>query len=223
MITVNGPDWPSTERLRARLANSILSGHVTWGGAQDKLEQLELLHDAGLSAVEFNEDRRYVIGRLNLGEMWWGRKRRHSQGTDIQLPWKNGRVGGMLRQKWLSSDYWVRFEPSVDEWRIHIVDGRSVARGRKVHSQPSTRTALVRSRRNGWHQTHSDSPTDEMRVLAKQACKACGLDVAAVDILVKENGDLVVLELNLAPSLRDDYTLEAYARAFERRLASSGG
>lgn len=221
-IQVVGPDWPSTARLRERLAASQATGIVRWGGGQDKLEQLKMLAEAGVPCVEASSDRREVIKKVWDGEMWWGRMRKHSQGTDIQLPWRKGRVGGELRAKWLASEYWVKFVPSVAEWRIHIVDGRSVARGMKVQSQAATRVALVRSRRNGWHMAHGPKPSDEMRAVAKRACKATGLDVGAVDLLVKEDGGVVVLEVNTACALLDDYTLEAYARAFERRFSRGG-
>lgn len=108
--------------------------------------------------------------------------------------------------------------PNVaDEWRIHIFLGKSIARGKKVLTNPEDqwRKMPVRNRANGWHMVHSERPTDEMRDVARRAVAACGYDFGAVDLLVTTEGGIYPLEVNTAPGL-DEYTATAYARAIVR-------
>lgn len=61
------------------------------------------------------------------GRNFWGRKHHHTQGRDIRLHWQKGFV---------DSDFWVRpvsYNDIKQEWRIHIFNGKVIARGFKIH------------------------------------------------------------------------------------------
>ena len=73
-------------------------------------------------------------------------------------------------------------------------------------------TTWVRSRQSGWNVSYDGvSTSEEMRSLAKSAVAALGLDFGAVDLGVTEEGRVVVLEVNTAPSLDNPNTAACYA------------
>lgn len=96
-----------------------------------------------------------------------------------------------------------------------------IGRGKKVwvgEGEPQGLAKFVRSRRNGWHLEHKSEPPKGVRTAAKTAVKALGYDFGAVDLLVREGGEVVVLEVNSAPALRDDYTWTAYTNAIRKTV-----
>jgi len=62
---------------------------------------------------------------------------------------------------------------------------------------------------------HDVEPTEEMRKIAKKAVAACGYDFGAVDMIVRRDGSVWVLEVNKAPGL-DAYTAGKYMQQFVR-------
>lgn len=111
--------------------------------------------------------------------------------------------------------------PSVAEYRQHVWSGKCIRVGKKVQVAEPTRVQLVRSRLNGFHIDYGfQSPTPEfkesIRTLAKQACGSLGYTGGAVDILEVQPGEFAVLEVNSAPSLRDENTLGAYVEAIKK-------
>lgn len=118
-------------------------------------------------------------------------------------------------------DFWVKVIDSVAEYRQHIWDGHAIRVGKKVQSEKPWRKQPVRSRSNGWTidygwKSPSEDFTSRIRALAKAAVAAVGYIGGAVDILEGRDGKLYVLEVNSAPSLRDENTLGVYVQAITR-------
>lgn len=213
MIKVVGPNWSNTRALRAALANVTENGTFQFGISHcNKLEQLQHMAEADVRCVPFTKDFDEVYENVTrYRQIWLGRKLNHTQGKDILLP---------DRKFWRIRDYWTRYIPSVEEWRIHIFDGQSIARGLKLflHHQPNDPTAvIIRNRARDYLMRHDVDPPDGMRQLAKYAVAAVGESFGAVDILVGQNGLQYVLEVNTAPAM-DNYTRSKYVKAIRRRF-----
>lgn len=218
--------------LAARLTDCPV--RLRWGGPQvedavngrahlhDGLEQLRTFEAAKIPTVQFTTDSRVRDRLVDEGRIVLGRSLHHTQGLDIVWPGQSAK----RNIAWNKRDFWTVYRPSVCEWRIHIVNGHSIARGLK-HFAPEEDDSLalklgskviIRSRRLGWHMRHDTTPPKGLRDLAKQAVTACGYDLGAVDVLQIGDGKATplqycVLEVNSRPAIRDDYTLDAYEKA----------
>lgn len=259
MIQILGPrrwptvrvlqDWASTLPLQTTSGDKRLL-HVLWGGLAsgvnppttlqlnasprlNSIQQLEAFKAAGLQTISWSENFQDVRRLLQQGHLIFGRQLLHTQGTDIRI----GLSGLPMTPKFLHSPWWSIWQPSLQEWRIHIWRGRVIARGLKIGAggkealtlsaasnigtellqlrrmAGSLKRTLVRSRRNGWTMVHNQDPPQSTRDAAIGAVKACGYDFGAVDVLVDMEGVVRVLEVNKAPALRSPYTLAAYQRA----------
>lgn len=210
MIQVTGPrkgNWGTVTRLREALANVPENGTFQFGVSHcNKLEQLQRMRAAHVRCVPFDD----TIPDMAEGEIWLGRRIHHTQGRDILLPDK---------KFWRTRDYWTKYIPSTAEWRIHVFDGNSIARGMKVFhgDQQEPTEFVIRSRARDYVMTHNVDPPRGVRQLAKAAVQAIGESFGAVDILIGQDGLQYVLEVNTAPAM-DDYTLRAYVKAIRGRF-----
>jgi hypothetical protein len=191
-------------------------GRFHWGsegtGMHDKLLQLQRMKAAGVRTVPFTD--LLVVARKwhqEDGETVFGRFRNHERGTDITV----NKVINTTRT------FWTKYVPSRVEWRIHIFDGRSIARWCKLYPpMPEVITEeVIRARAFEYNATARVEPPDGMRLFAKEMVEACEpLSYGACDILLGTDGKFYALEVNTAPAL-DEYTLEAYVKAIRRRFA----
>lgn len=196
---------------------------LRWGGPQvdgaingkvhllNGLEQLQAFERAGVPTVQFTAIRAVAEQWTREGKIVFGRSLNHTQGKDIVLPGD--------RRRWPAKDYWVVYEKSDEEWRFHILKGKCIARGVKTFAAGGEavqrlREPFIRSRRLGWRLDHAPDPHEGLRTLAKNAVKAVGYDLGAVDMLFSEDYGGKVLEVNSRPAIRDDYTTNKYVEYF---------
>lgn len=229
MITVLGPEWPTTTYLRGALREVPEEGEFRLGGPpRDSIEQLTAFREAGLLTPEFTTNREEACQWVQAGFTVFGRKLIHTRGNDIVLPW---RLTGMLprpRGRWWNSDWWSKYIPPTEEWRVHVFNGRSIARGKKILTHPDEvwRHAPVRNIGNGWTFDFTATPPKGLRRTAKAAIGAVEYPHGAVDILQVVANDptapegptneFYVLECNRIPALTCPYTREAWVEAIRR-------
>lgn len=219
-MTIIGPAWPSTKRLQERLKSLKGEPLHYGGGGCDGLEQLKRFREAGILCPTFTTNIEEAKSWVRAGEVVWGRKRHHTQGLDIvgagYRRWGRGRE--VWNPKWLRREFWVKVIPNIiNEYRQHVFNEFAIRRGKKVQTGDPTRQLLVRSRKNNWHLDYGPFEAPKgLREIAKTAVKSLNYLMGAVDIIETLDHKLYVLEVNSAPSLRDDNTLEAYAQAIER-------
>lgn len=233
MITLLGPDrYPSVSALRAELADAPENGTFTLGGRKLlATEQLQRFQDVGLRIPEWTTDLNTAISWLRSGATVLGRREDHTQGRDIRIQTGTFPNRGTYLRWRTRSEWWCKFVPSTSEWRIHVFDGRVIARGMKtipdiIARREPNLTTPVRSRRNGWFLDHSIDPPSALRDAGRAAIAATGYLYGAVDMLVTSSptapdlNDIVVLEANRLPAM-DDYTRAAYATAIRRYIRGS--
>lgn len=144
---------------------------------------------------------------------WVGRMNNHVGGADLLAPPAR-------------PDFWVKRENITEEIRIHSFLGKSIRAGKKAPREDvpaASRHAWVRSFDGGWRIVYDGFKSKEaQRELAHRAVAALGLQFGAVDIGIKADRSLIVLEVNRAAGLEGG-TIEAYASAIEGWLSNSGG
>lgn len=219
LVTPGINNWPTVKRLRETIEPIESEGEFRFGFTnQSKLGQLQTLARGNVQIPIFT-----VEIPTRWREQYWGRKIHHSHGSDIALPGT---------RRWSRSDFWV--EPIGDvknEWRLHVFEGRVIVSGRKKHddtivckhgvSQISclpcwNLAAIIRSRKNGWRISRDQSPSEQVRTIAKQAVMVLEREYGAVDLLERNDGSAVVLEVNFAPAM-DDRTMRQYVKALRQK------
>lgn len=223
MIQLYGLHGASLRLLQEKLAGVDGDLCVSWGiereGAVNgmrrlnSVEQLSALVEAGVPCVEFTTELATAREWVRAGELVFGRELVHTRGKDIVGP---------KHKAWRHKEFWTKVVRDVaQEWRVHIFKGRSIARGLKVQVEEPWRVLPVRNRGNGWRMIHTEDPPEVVRETARAAVAAVGYDFGAVDLLLREGGEVVVLEINTAPGL-DEYTASAYVKAIVRLVRKVG-
>ncbi len=208
MIRIAGR--PNSEGLRAVIAELQTRGcevslvppgapsSLQWGrGGGNKYQELVTLRRARVRVPDHwlsGEEPTDHAGLL-------ARTFRHSEARDLLKRLKRG-------------DYWVRYTPTIHEFRVHVFKGRVIRTGLKV-----PRTARphpkFRSWKAGWKLDYGGACqaliNDKVRDLARKAVKALGYLFGAVDIGVLEDGTPIVWEVNSRPGLEGN-TVKVYAR-----------
>lgn len=205
----------------ARFNNTIQGFALNNIARCNALEQFDKFTENRLNRPEYTKiidvAKRWEI----LGLKTFGRRLEHTRGNDIVGSGYNYAGRQVFNPRWVNRDFWVRIVPEnhiINEWRIHVFQGRVIARGLKVQTGPKTRKMPVRSRNNGWTLTHDQEPPAYIREAARKAVAAVGYNFGAVDILettIPPYG-YCLLEVNSAPALGSDYTIEAYRKAFQK-------
>ena len=168
-------------------------------------DQLQRLKDADINVPDFTLDPETAAFWVAKGLMVFGRLDNHTQGKDILGP---------TQAEFYNRDYWVKMIPNItEEWRIHVVGERSVARGKKIFTGRASVPPCVRSRRRGWTMIHNVEPSQALRQAARAAVVALGYNFGAVDLVLTDKSEVFVLEVNKQPGL-DNYTANSYAAAF---------
>jgi hypothetical protein len=217
---LHGPrSFPTVTLLRNMLREVPEQGMFTMGGTKVlATEQLRLFQEAGLQVPEFTTNRYQANAWVINGFTVLGRKENHTQGRDIIIATGHQNQGTKQRRRWQARQWWCKFVPSTGEWRIHVFDGRTIARAKKEPGpgSPGMTQVPIRSRRNGWLYRHDLEPSEALRTAARGAVAALGYPYGAVDLLETPDGP-VVLEVNRLPAM-DNYTATAYVNAIRRHV-----
>jgi hypothetical protein len=137
------------------------------------------------------------------------------------------------------TDFYTKYFAKTHEYRAHVVKGRMIDLTQKRLQNGAAKSEdadsverIVRSLDNGWVHAHSfqlgSVQRAEIEKVAVAALDSLGLDFGAVDILAKyPKGDLsrspilAVCEVNTAPGLANEVTLNAYVTSFKSIYTST--
>lgn len=230
-ITLHGPDWPTIRTLRTILTEVPESGTFTLGGhPTGAIEQLTAFRGVGLLTPDFTTDIQTAYVWVDEGHIVFGRRLIHTRANDIVIPRirEDGRGRYIRNGRWVQSEWWSKYIPPNEEWRVHVFNNRTIARGRKVHTGSSWRKAPVRNVGNGWTYDFHGEPPKGLRKVAKAAVGALGYPHGAVDILQvtatpqepsqTPTNQFYVLEVNRIPALTCPYTQGAWVGAIQRHV-----
>ena len=112
-------------------------------------------------------------------------------------------------------DYYSKKENIIEEYRVHIFNGKSIRAGVKKHRDGVEGHEWIRSYDSGYNICYNDFHSKKsMRALAVKAVEALGLQFGAVDLGKTVDGRLLVLEVNRAPGLENG-SVTAYVNAVQ--------
>lgn len=176
------------------------AGSVAWGRKSNKLEELATLAAAELPTPVFARDK-------IEGNVWLGRTVNHTQARDLLRPPRH-------------PDYWVEKVETVREHRVHVF-GEEIVRVQMKQADGPESHPWIRSSASGWTLVAKPEYTKLLpkgaRQAAKAAVKALEYPWGAVDIGTLPNGKIVVFEVNSAPGLKCEGTLNTYVRHMKER------
>ena len=205
--------WGKKREVRVGAGDII----VCWGANLPNLKGIRTLNGDGKLLTKFEEARLLSVNKIATVEAhkakplavagfeYLGRSNHHIGGNDLL---------GNIRVP----DFWVRKETLIDEFRVHVFDGKSLKAGKKV-PRILNYHPWIRSYDAGWKIDYTDFKSNEaMRSIAKKAVKALGLTFGAVDVGQRADGTYIVLEVNRAPGIEGNTVLD-YVKAINRWIA----
>lgn len=249
MRVIGNSAWPTVKWLRSELED-VEGQDLAWGVRQEGVfgggekfygcEQLLMVSVPNKPAIKATTSSATLIdwiARMLIPvagvdfspEFILGRTTNHTQGKDIKVLQINSHIG---EPEWnpgfWDSDYWVKYEESIGEWRVHVfrtASGyRTIAVGKKMWDEETELAPpykpFIRSRRNGWRMALDQPPPRGLRPVARAAVEALDYDFGAVDVLELEDGVFKVLEVNSAPGLRSPHTRARWLKAIKERLGT---
>lgn len=139
---------------------------------------------------------------------WLARSINHQEGKDLLNGTKN-------------PGFWTKKLAISKEFRVHVINGLSVRVGQK-RPRLDTFHPWIRSYDGGWGIYYDGEAKDGFgkkgRELAKRAVELLGLQLAAVDLWLLEDGRWVVGEVNRRPALEGG-VLREYVRHIQGLLS----
>lgn len=176
--------------------------------ASNKLKSLDYLKAAGIKVPTV-----YMADDPNIQFPCLGRKEHHVGGTDIELCMQMSDYFDVKDK----CAFWTKYIPTRTEYRVHVYRGEKIKVSQKTLTNPDARKNVwIRNFENGYtFMQPKDKPKSHAIGMAVDAVDALDLNFGAVDLIIGDNGEPVVLEVNTAPGAKADSTLEAYVTAFK--------
>lgn len=176
--------------------------------------QLKRFNDAKVSAPEFTDSIEVARGWIAAGDSVMCR-------TLLRASEGRGIVVADTPEQLVHCRLYTRYVKKKAEFRVHVLNDEviDVQTKRKRRGFDGDRDTKVRNLANGYVFCRDGivEPTG-LRELARQAVRAVGFHLGAVDIAFNErNNRLVVLEVNANPGMQGT-TLENYANAIVKGL-----
>lgn len=181
----------------------------------NKIKCFKLLRSGKVPTVDWTEDRAQA-------EQWAQDGRRVFARTKIAASKAKGLVVVEPRTRPPAAKLYTAEFQKTYEYRVHV--GTAPTGGveviditQKKRRKGKTPNLKVRNLSSGWVFCRNDIvPLNDRAIqICKDAIKACDLDYAGVDLLVKKNGDAVVCELNTSPAMMGT-TLKKYSEWYSR-------
>ena len=145
----------------------------------------------------------YILQPDPINSEWLPRTFNHLGGHDLMNPPAH-------------PDYYSKKENIIEEYRVHIFNGKSIRAGVKKHRDGVEGHEWIRSYDSGYNTCYNDFHSEKsMRALAVKAVEALGLQFGAVDLGKTVDGRLLVLEVNRAPGMEGG-TVTSYVNAIQQ-------
>lgn len=219
------PKFP--KRVRIRFGSTIPHSRVDYiinkidaiKNTANKMTMKRLLSAAGVNTPKYflNDDAgRNAIMEGHLGEKIFFKTPYHSRGRGMVM--YDTKESAMTQ---LNKGYFEESKISWREYRVHVMDGevfyvdekRPKDQSMKLKDRP-----IVKNMSNGFkfRRPLADYP-DEVHTESVKAVEALGLDFGGVDVGVTKDGEVVIYEVNSAPSLRTK-TRKLYQKALVKLI-----
>ena len=207
-------NWGSSQRRSIREGIALFNQPEATVKASDKVTALSLIEDAVPSTTYHDMATQWV----NDGYVVYCRKlTRASEGRGI--------IVARTIDEMVTAPLYTRGVTVDREIRVHVFDGEVIdyAQKKKMNSERRVEEGIeldtdVRNLKGGWIFARQgvEIPEDAKEV-SISAVAALGLDFGAVDVIITEQGQPLVLEVNTAPGL-EGTTLERYTNAILSKI-----
>lgn len=191
--------WGSSKRIDYIPEQQTINLRRAISTATDKMDTLDELQRAGVPTPEYSEtptDLSYPMLARNSSGM---------QGRDI-VPIIQRKD---LEARDVNAEFYTRYIPTKLEYRVHVIDGEIVKLSQKVLKEEENYDPFVRNYETGYRFVNPRTRHPGVQQ-AVAAVNSLDLDIGAVDMVIGEDDRPYVLEVNTAPSLEEDVSLEVY-------------
>lgn len=181
--------------------------------ASDKLAALKLLDSERISVPKTME-----WGEVTPADYpVLGRKVHHVAANDIMLVLQKNDIANAQRA---GCTYATKYIPTKAEYRVHVFDGRVIKTSQKILTQPELAIQpWIRNLDAGYTFRASEVPLPvQVKTKAAYAVGLLGLTFGAVDVIIGDDDNYYILEVNTAPGLTVDTSVEAYVDQFKAAL-----
>ncbi len=176
--------WGDAGAVRYK-PSRLLNSKQGVANASNKFRSLEMMYNAGVNVPPHSTNKRDLNGTI------LGRRNRHRGGTDIDV---NG-----------TGDFYTRYLPATNEYRVHVFNSRIIGVQEKVLQDGFTDNNDVKIRNHdmGYRFVlrNIDNTNATLKSISRNAVESLGLDFGAVDVILGDDGSYYVLEVNTAPGL----------------------
>lgn len=210
-------NWGSSEPTDSRVINNPEAVRH----ASRKADALAVFEEQGVpcpKVVPSPKAAAVAVGMFDTPVI--ARTRNHRAGSGL---WVCRSPEDVVRACREGADHFMDFIEGVDkEYRVHVFDGKVIKSSEKTGG-----TGVIRTRSHGWRFINCSLEYENrkpVRVAARAAIKALGLDFGAADILVDASGKVYVTEVNTAPSITDPAasTFDRYVEHINAFVAERG-
>lgn len=146
-----------------------------------------------------------------------GRKDKHVGANDIILCLQ---AKDLERAIAAGCTHFSRYIPTKAEYRVHVFGDQIIKVSQKVLTNPEqAQQPWIRNLGAGYTFRQSEERlSGAARGMATDAVHSLGLTFGAVDIIVGDDGNPYILEVNTAPGLQTDTSLDAYLEQFKTAI-----
>lgn len=207
-------NWGSSSPQVRQVAGgaTILNSPEAIKVSGNKLASFKALKEAGVSVPEFKETREGL-------EDWLGGTKKIVCRTTLTGHSGQGIVIAETLDQVVDAPLYVKYIPKEHEYRVHVMKGEVFfvqRKARKLDVPDDQVNWKVRNLDGGFiYANQAVECPDEVKEQAKKATEALGLDFGAVDVIVKRNQEVYVLEVNTACGLSGT-TLDRYVEALKQ-------
>jgi hypothetical protein len=203
--------WGSVARIPLR-PERVLNRLDALKRATNKRQALLDMQAAGIPTPPL-----YLLDSPEIKFPVLGRAPEHTHGTDIVPCWQRADLAMAVAR---GCDHFTGYIPTARELRIHVFDGNVVKISEKRLTEPEKWSPWLRNLDTGYtFHTPVDRPRATTRYRAIEAVELLGLHFGAVDLVEGDDGNPYVLEVNTAPGLTTDSSLEAYGQHIMQTFA----
>lgn len=197
--------WGATGKMK-RKPKKIINKGTAIQVASDKWEFMNRMREAGIRIPQT-----WGPASPDIQFPCLGRKREHVGGTDVVRCIQRADIKWAVAK---GSEFFSQYIPKAREYRLHVWgEGIIKASEKKRTNEDVEYDPWVWNLSTGYtFRVPEDRVPATTRFIAVQCVELAGLDFGAVDIIVGDDGYPYALEVNTAPGLGVDSSLEAYGK-----------
>lgn len=179
----------------------------------NKITAFQEMEKAGVAVVPFTTDK-------NVALEWQKKKFRVMARTKVSSQGGAGIHVIKPDMQMIDAPLYTVFQARCVEYRYHVAFGKVINIQQKKRKHGQDADDFVRNHENGW--VYCREGVEEIPEISEQCIKAvaaCGLHFGAVDVMWHpEKRRVGILEINSAPGLDADHSVETYVEAFKKQF-----